>query len=305
MVAWRVKQWEVRIWEEVEYSGGKGGGVMMIRGGWPMWETTENTTTLSHTYCHVTVNIHWYSPCPWGWGGGGDDWLVEQIASLLALWRFVTAILYITKRLMSCYVMCCINRATLAGHLYKTSRLLWCDVLFKHGYISGSFVHDCKVDVMWCDVLYKQSYASGLFVHNCMVTALSCDVLYKQGYASGSFGPTTAGRMDAYVAQFQQAGGSMIMLAKGNRSKQVRRLCLWDPVVFVGPGCVCGTKLCTCRWEIVVFTGPGCLWDQVCLWVWVWVVFVRLGCVAVQVYKIDVKIKQEYQSFAPLRGVSS
>ena len=38
------------------------------------------------------------------------------------------------------------------------------------------------------------------------------------GYASGSFGPTTAGRMDSYVEQFQAAGGSMVMLAKGNRS---------------------------------------------------------------------------------------
>lgn len=45
--------------------------------------------------------------------------------------------------------------------------------------------------------------------------------LASQGYASGSFGPTTAGRMDSYVEQFQAAGGSMIMLAKGNRSKQV------------------------------------------------------------------------------------
>ena len=42
-----------------------------------------------------------------------------------------------------------------------------------------------------------------------------------QGYASGSFGPTTAGRMDSYLEQFQAAGGSKIMLAKGNRSKQV------------------------------------------------------------------------------------
>ena len=42
-----------------------------------------------------------------------------------------------------------------------------------------------------------------------------------EGYASGSFGPTTAGRMDSYVEQFQAAGGSMVMLAKGNRSKQV------------------------------------------------------------------------------------
>ncbi|CAG5136548.1 unnamed protein product [Candidula unifasciata] len=46
-----------------------------------------------------------------------------------------------------------------------------------------------------------------------------------EGYASGSFGPTTAGRMDSYVAEFQKAGGSMIMLAKGNRSKQVTTAC--------------------------------------------------------------------------------
>ncbi|PIW25750.1 MAG: fumarate hydratase [Rhodospirillales bacterium CG15_BIG_FIL_POST_REV_8_21_14_020_66_15] len=45
------------------------------------------------------------------------------------------------------------------------------------------------------------------------------------GYASGSFGPTTAGRMDSYVDQFQAAGGSMIMLAKGNRSQQVTDAC--------------------------------------------------------------------------------
>jgi fumarate hydratase class I len=45
------------------------------------------------------------------------------------------------------------------------------------------------------------------------------------GYASGSFGPTTAGRMDAYVDQFQGAGGSMVMLAKGNRSPAVTAAC--------------------------------------------------------------------------------
>ena len=45
------------------------------------------------------------------------------------------------------------------------------------------------------------------------------------GYASGSFGPTTAGRMDSYVEQFQAAGGSLVMLAKGNRSKQVTESC--------------------------------------------------------------------------------
>lgn len=46
-----------------------------------------------------------------------------------------------------------------------------------------------------------------------------------EGYASGSFGPTTAGRMDSYVERFQAAGGSMVMLAKGNRSKQVTDAC--------------------------------------------------------------------------------
>ena len=45
------------------------------------------------------------------------------------------------------------------------------------------------------------------------------------GYASGSFGPTTAGRMDSYVDQFQSIGGSMVMLAKGNRSSQVTASC--------------------------------------------------------------------------------
>jgi fumarate hydratase class I len=45
------------------------------------------------------------------------------------------------------------------------------------------------------------------------------------GMASGSFGPTTAGRMDSYVEEFQAAGGSFVMLAKGNRSKQVTDAC--------------------------------------------------------------------------------
>jgi fumarate hydratase class I len=46
-----------------------------------------------------------------------------------------------------------------------------------------------------------------------------------EGYASGSFGPTTAGRMDSYVDYFQSQGGSMVMLAKGNRSKAVTEAC--------------------------------------------------------------------------------
>ncbi len=46
-----------------------------------------------------------------------------------------------------------------------------------------------------------------------------------RGFASGSFGPTTAGRMDPYVPLFQKQGGSLIMLAKGNRSKAVTDSC--------------------------------------------------------------------------------
>ena len=55
-----------------------------------------------------------------------------------------------------------------------------------------------------------------------------------EGYASGSFGPTTAGRMDAYVAQFQAAGGSLIMLAKGNRSKAVTAACKTHGGFYLG-----------------------------------------------------------------------
>ena len=55
-----------------------------------------------------------------------------------------------------------------------------------------------------------------------------------EGFASGSFGPTTAGRMDSYVAQFQSAGGSMVMLAKGNRSAQVREACAKHGGFYLG-----------------------------------------------------------------------
>ena len=55
-----------------------------------------------------------------------------------------------------------------------------------------------------------------------------------KGYASGSFGPTTAGRMDAYVDQFQAAGGSMIMLAKGNRSQAVTTACKTHGGFYLG-----------------------------------------------------------------------
>ncbi len=55
-----------------------------------------------------------------------------------------------------------------------------------------------------------------------------------EGYASGSFGPTTAGRMDSYVESFQAAGGSMVMLAKGNRSAQVTDACKTHGGFYLG-----------------------------------------------------------------------
>ena len=54
------------------------------------------------------------------------------------------------------------------------------------------------------------------------------------GYASGSFGPTTAGRMDSYVDLFQSRGGSMIMLAKGNRSRAVTDACKQHGGFYLG-----------------------------------------------------------------------
>ncbi|MHB1444525.1 MAG: fumarate hydratase [Acidimicrobiales bacterium] len=55
-----------------------------------------------------------------------------------------------------------------------------------------------------------------------------------EGYVSGSFGPTTAGRMDSYVEQFQAAGGSYVMLAKGNRSKAVTDACASHGGFYLG-----------------------------------------------------------------------
>jgi fumarate hydratase class I len=55
-----------------------------------------------------------------------------------------------------------------------------------------------------------------------------------EGYASGSFGPTTAGRMDSYVESFQATGGSLVMLAKGNRSGQVTQACATHGGFYLG-----------------------------------------------------------------------
>lgn len=55
-----------------------------------------------------------------------------------------------------------------------------------------------------------------------------------EGYASGSFGPTTAGRMDSYVGPFQELGGSMVSLAKGNRSRAVTKACEENGGFYLG-----------------------------------------------------------------------
>ena len=74
-----------------------------------------------------------------------------------------------------------------------------------------------------------------------------------KGYASGSFGPTTAARMDPYVPVFQAEGGSMVMLAKGNRSRQVTESCkkyggfylgsIGGPAARLGKECITDVKV--------------------------------------------------------------
>jgi fumarate hydratase class I len=74
-----------------------------------------------------------------------------------------------------------------------------------------------------------------------------------EGYASGSFGPTTAGRMDSYVREFQSRGGSLVMLAKGNRSQEVTDSCrefggfylgsIGGPAARLGRDCITDMKV--------------------------------------------------------------
>ncbi|WP_027360358.1 FumA C-terminus/TtdB family hydratase beta subunit [Desulforegula conservatrix] len=74
-----------------------------------------------------------------------------------------------------------------------------------------------------------------------------------KGHASGSFGPTTAGRMDSYVAEFQKRGGSLVMVAKGNRGRQVRDACkefggfylgsIGGPAARLGRDCITKAEL--------------------------------------------------------------
>lgn len=90
------------------------------------------------------------------------------------------------------------------------------------------------------------------------------------GMASGSFGPTTAGRMDSYVDRFQKAGGSMIMLAKGNRSQVVTNACKANGGFYLGS-----------------IGGPAALLAQDCITKVEVLDFEELGMEAV--WKIDIK----------------
>jgi len=90
------------------------------------------------------------------------------------------------------------------------------------------------------------------------------------GYATGSFGPTTAGRMDSYVDQFQAAGGSMVMLAKGNRSPAVTAACKKHGGFYLGS-----------------IGGPGARLAQDCIKHVECVEYAELGMEAI--WKIDVE----------------
>lgn len=81
-----------------------------------------------------------------------------------------------------------------------------------------------------------------------------------EGYPSGSFGPTTAGRMDGFVDEFQKMGGSMIMLAKGNRSPKIRKACAENGGFYLGsiggPGAALGRD-CIKKIEVLDFEDLG------------------------------------------------
>ncbi len=80
------------------------------------------------------------------------------------------------------------------------------------------------------------------------------------GYASGSFGPTTAGRMDSYVGQFQAAGGSLVMLAKGNRSAAVTKACQQHGGFYLGSVGGAAAKLaqdCITRVDVLEYPELG------------------------------------------------
>lgn len=90
--------------------------------------------------------------------------------------------------------------------------------------LSGTMV--VARDIAHAKILERLESGAGLpdYIKNYMVYYAG-PAKTPEGYASGSFGPTTAGRMDAYVDRFMEAGGSFVTLAKGNRSKAVTNAC--------------------------------------------------------------------------------
>ncbi len=81
-----------------------------------------------------------------------------------------------------------------------------------------------------------------------------------EGFATGSFGPTTAGRMDSYVPEFQAAGGSLVMLAKGNRSRAVQESCKQNGGFYLGSVGGAAARLaqdCICKVEVLEYPELG------------------------------------------------
>ena len=78
-----------------------------------------------------------------------------------------------------------------------------------------------------------------------------------EGYASGSFGPTTAGRMDSYVERFQAAGGSLVMLAKGNRSAAVTQACQRHGGFYLGSIGGAAAQDCITRVDVLEYPELG------------------------------------------------
>src|SRR3982074_3677401 len=85
------------------------------------------------------------------------------------------------------------------------------------------------------------------------------------GYASGAFGPTTAGRMDSFVDQFQAAGGSMVMVAKGNRAVAVREACKKHRGFYLGSiGGAAANLAEHCIKKVEVVEYPDSAWERLC-----------------------------------------
>jgi fumarate hydratase, class I len=114
-----------------------------------------------------------------------------------------------------------------SGHIWKNSQL-WSKVTGAEvaGLIGGMLFPEEARDIAHAKIKERLDRGEGMpdYMKDSMVYYAG-PAKTPEGYASGSFGPTTAGRMDAYVDQFQSQGGSFVMLAKGNRSPVVTEAC--------------------------------------------------------------------------------